>query len=94
MILVMVDAGSKYLDAVPMRNANVTETVRALRTLMATHGLVDTAVSDNGSVFTSYEFAKFLKRNGIRHYTHRRIHRAVMACAKEWYRLLRLELKS
>jgi hypothetical protein len=67
MILVMVDAGSKYLDAVPMRYANVTETVRALRTLMATHGLVDTVVSDNGSVFTSYEYAKFLKRNGIRH---------------------------
>jgi hypothetical protein len=67
MILVMVDAGSKYLDAIPMRNANTTETIRALRTLMATHGLVDTIVSDNGSVFTSQEFTAFLKGNGIRH---------------------------
>jgi transposase InsO family protein len=34
---------------------------------MATHGLVDTVDSDNGSAFKSYEFAKYLKKNGIRH---------------------------
>jgi transposase InsO family protein len=67
MIMVMVDAGSKYLDAVPMRSANTTETIRALRTLMATHGLVVTVVSDNGSVFKSQEFEEFLKKNGINH---------------------------
>ena len=67
MILVMIDAGSKFLDAIPMRNANTTETISALRTLMATHGLVDVIVSDNGTVFTSREFDTFLKSNGIRH---------------------------
>ena len=67
MILVMVDAGSKYLDAILMRNAYTTETILALRTLMATHGLVDVIVSDNGTVFTSHEFNAFVTANGIRH---------------------------
>ena len=67
MILVILNAGSKFLDAVPMRSANTTETIRTLRTLMSCHGLVDVIVSDNGSVFTSHAFEVFVNSNGIRH---------------------------
>ena len=35
--------------------------------MFLTHGLPDMIVSDNGSVFTSKQFADFVKQNGITH---------------------------
>ena len=42
-------------------------TIKALCPIFATHGLPEIIVSDNGSAFTSEEFQKFIKQNGIRH---------------------------
>ena len=44
-----------------------TATIRKLREIFAQHGLPDMLVSDNGTNFTSEEFAKFLRSNGIIH---------------------------
>ena len=35
--------------------------------MFATHGLTKAVVSDNGNVFTSSEFQKFMVKNGIQH---------------------------
>ena len=35
--------------------------------MFATHGLPQTVVSDNQSVFTSSDFEDFMQMNGIRH---------------------------
>jgi transposase InsO family protein len=43
--------------------ATSTQTIEHLRTVIATHGLPEMLVTDNGSIFTSSEFTK---RNGIR----------------------------
>ena len=68
MFLLVVDSYSKWLDVAIVNSANTTSTVERLRNIFATHGLPDTLVSDNGSVFTCEEFQLlFLKRNGIRH---------------------------
>jgi len=40
---------------------------RVLRTAFRTHGLCTTIVSDNGTAFTSAEFATFLRERGITH---------------------------
>ena len=42
-------------------------TIDKLRAIFATHGLPERIVTDNGTVFTSEEFANFLHQNGIAH---------------------------
>ena len=69
MYLVIVDSFSKWLEVVPTRGSTTEITVRELRKIFATHGLPGICVSDNGSAFTSEEFATFMSRNGIRHIT-------------------------
>ena len=68
-ILVVVDAHSKWLEALTVTAATSQSTIEKLRMLFATHGLPETIVSDNGSVFTSEEFQVFTRRNGIQHLT-------------------------
>ena len=53
----------RYQCAIPAQQ----KPIRALRTLMITHGLVKVIASDNGTIFTSHEFNAFLTANGIRH---------------------------
>lgn len=67
MFLIIVDAHSKWLDVHPMHTATTQATVEKLRITFATHGLPDIIVSDNGTNFTSAEFADFVKSNGIKH---------------------------
>ena len=67
MLLVLVDAHSKWLDVIPARSATSTVTIEKLRTIFATHGIPRKIVTDNGSVFTSDEFSTFMKKNGIVH---------------------------
>jgi len=63
MFLIVVDSHSKWLDAIPVSNANSVSTIRELRKLFATHGIPEIVVSDNGTAFTSVEFSEFVKRN-------------------------------
>ena len=67
MLLIVVDAHSKWIDVEIVNSATAPVTVEKLRKIFATHGLPTTIVSDNGAVFTSEEFETFLKRNGIHH---------------------------
>lgn len=65
MFLITVDAYSKWIDAQVVSAATSYTTIEHLRSLFATHGIP--AVTDNGTVFKSYEFAEFTQKNGIRH---------------------------
>ncbi len=67
MVLVVVDAHSKWIEAVTVASTSSAATIRVLRNLMATHGLPELIFSDNGTSFTSEEFQTFAKSNGIRH---------------------------
>ena len=64
MFLILVDAHSKWLDIHIINSATA---LSKMRSIFATHGLLEVLVTDNRSVFTSTEFANFTKRNGIRH---------------------------
>ena len=67
--LVLIDAYSKWLEVTPVSSTSSTVTISCLQSIFATHGIPEVLVSDNGTSFTSAEFAEFTKRNGIRHIT-------------------------
>ena len=67
MFLVAVDAFSKWPHVFIMQSTTVSKTIEALRQLFASYGLPEHIVSDNGSQFTSEEFAVFMESNGIKH---------------------------
>ena len=67
MFLIVVDAYSKWMKVCPMRTTTLQATFVKLHCAFATHGLPDIIVSDNGTCFTSAEFAEFVQCNGIKH---------------------------
>ena len=67
MFLIVVDAHSKWPEVIPMSSTTAPKTIAALQLLFAKYGLPEQLVSDNGSQFTSEEFAHFTKANGIKH---------------------------
>ncbi|XP_037560595.1 uncharacterized protein K02A2.6-like [Dermacentor silvarum] len=67
MILVLVDAHSKWIEAVPMKQATTSSTITCLRSIFGRFGIPRTIVSDNGTQFTSQEFADFANNNNITH---------------------------
>ncbi|XP_049529003.1 uncharacterized protein K02A2.6-like [Dermacentor silvarum] len=69
MIFVLVDAETKWIEAVPLRTATAATTVDTLRCIFARFGLPRTVMSDNGPQFTSAETARFFRENGVRHIT-------------------------
>ena len=67
MILIVVDAHSKWSDVIPMKSATALTTVQTLQTLFSRFGVPESIVSDNGPQFVAVEFQEFCKRNRIRH---------------------------
>ena len=67
--LILVNAHSKWADAIEMNSTTSAATIRKLRNLFASYGLPVQLVSDNGPQFSSDEFASFLKSNGVKHIT-------------------------
>ena len=67
MFLVVIDSHSKWLEVIPMQHSTTYKTIEALRNLFSSYGLPQQIVSDNGPQFTSFEFAEFMKENGIKH---------------------------
>ena len=67
MLLVLVDAHSKWLEVHVMTNSTTNATIQRLQQSFATHGLPDILVTDNGPNLVSEEMQQFLNRNGIRH---------------------------
>ncbi|XP_016335635.1 uncharacterized protein K02A2.6-like [Sinocyclocheilus anshuiensis] len=67
MFLVIVDAHSKWMDIYPMNSSTSQATIEKLRQSFSIFGITQILVSDDGFCFTSTEFEKFMKNNGIRH---------------------------
>ena len=66
MFLIVVDAKSKWMEVIPMSSTSASATIRALRSLFATHGLLEEIVADNGPQFVAGETKDFLTANGVR----------------------------
>ncbi|MFH4981910.1 hypothetical protein AB6A40_008619 [Gnathostoma spinigerum] len=65
--LVVVDTHSKWLGIFMTDQSTASTTLKLLRQLFAQFGMPEVIVSDNGTQFTSTQFAYFCKRNGIEH---------------------------
>ncbi|XP_038635087.1 uncharacterized protein K02A2.6-like, partial [Scyliorhinus canicula] len=93
MFLVIVYAHSKWLDVHRVNTASTASTIEMLRASFATHGLPEVLVSDNGTAFTSGEFGKFLKENGVRHIKTAPYHPATNDLAERAVQTLKAGLK-
>ena len=69
MLLVVVDAHSKWPEVVPVSFTTSSSTIEAQRDLFARFGIPEQIVSDNGAQFVSEDFQAFVRCNGIRHIT-------------------------
>ena len=65
MLMLVVDAHSKWPEVIEMTSTTSELTIQALQGLFAVNGLPDQVVSDNGPQFVLKEFQRFMKENGI-----------------------------
>ena len=93
MLLVVVDAFSKWIDIFPVKSASSATTIDKLRMLFANHGIPESIVSDNGSPFTSAEMKEFLTTNGVRHITSSPYHPSSNGLAKRTIQTCKSALK-
>ena len=93
MILVIVDSHSKWIEAHVVNSATSQATIEKLRLVFSTHGLPEVIVSDNGTSFTSEEFAAFVRSNGIKHLTSAPYHPASNGLAERAVQILKNALK-
>ena len=89
MLLVVVDAYTKWIEVIPMSNATSLSTIQQLRTLFAQFGFPRTVVTDNGTCFTSEEFKSFLTKNGISHVRSTPYHPASNGLAERAVRIVK-----
>ncbi|CAG9134518.1 unnamed protein product [Plutella xylostella] len=67
--LIIVDAHSKWIEAIMMRSTDSRSTIAAFRSVFASQGLPSRLVTDNGPPFFSLEFKEFCVKNCIQHVT-------------------------
>ena len=92
-ILIVVDAHSKWIEAIPVPSTSSAATIKVLRYLFASQGIPELIFSDNGTSFTSDEFKQFVTRNGIRHRTSSPYHPATNGLAEWAVQLVKSGLK-
>ena len=67
--LVAADYYSNYIEVANLPRLSTAETVKSIKRMIATHGIMDILVSDNGPQFASREFAEFTSNYNIQHNT-------------------------
>ena len=87
--LVIIDAGSKWIESFLMHLSTSKATIQYLKTLFAQFGIPNIIATDNGSCFVSSKFEDFLTTNGI-HWNHPLIIHPVMDWPKKLFRLLNM----
>lgn len=93
MILVLIDAHSKWIEAICTPNATSVAVIEELRTLFAQFRLPKTVVTDNGTCFVSAEIETFFKNNGIKHLTSAPYHPASNGLAERAVQIIKKGLK-
>lgn len=68
MLLIIVDAYSKWVEVKITPTMTSSATIRILDEIFSAYGVPITLVSDNGTNFVSEEFAKFLKESGVKYH--------------------------
>ena len=90
MLLVVVDAHSRWLEIKRMNTTTSAKTIEALQNLFARYVVPAQLVSDNGPE----EFEQFLKRNGCKHITSAPYHPATNGLAERCVQSFKNAMKS
>ena len=91
---IVVDAYSKWPEAVVMTSTTSVKTIEVVRSMFAQHGIPEQLVSDNGPQFTSTEFAQFMEGNRIKHILSAPYHPASNGLAERFVQTLKRTLKA
>ncbi|GFW01489.1 retrovirus-related Pol polyprotein from transposon 17.6 [Trichonephila clavipes] len=81
-------------EVYPMKVTTTKKTIECLRDSFARFGLPRVLVSDNGSQFTSYEFQRFMHKNGVRHKTSAPFKPSSNGQAERYVATLKLSLRA
>ena len=92
-ILVLIDAHSKWIEAICTATTSSICVIEELRTIFARFGIPEMIVTDNGSGFVSQECETFLKKNGIKHVTSAPYHPASNGLAERAVQIVKRGLK-
>ena len=92
-LLIMIDAHSKWIEALPTQPTPSHATIELLRSIFAQFGLPETIVSDNGSCFVSEKFQQFLKAHGIKQITSAPYHPSSNGLAERAVQIVKKGLK-
>jgi len=68
-LLTYVNMATRWPEAIPLRKTTTQVIIAQLKGIFCRNGFPTTLVSDNGPQFTSAQFTKFLKAQGIQHVT-------------------------
>lgn len=94
LIIIMVDAHSKWPEVFPMKKITSFKTIEILRTVFARNGIPEQIVSDNESQFTSHEFDEFIRKNGIKHFKSAPYHPATNGLAERFVQTFKRSMKT
>ena len=93
MLLIVVDAHSKWIEAHPLSTITSLTTSRCFRKIFASFGVPESLVTDNGPSFVSEEFEQFLSKNAIKHKTSPPYHRASNGLAERAVQIVKKGIK-
>ncbi|XP_052757781.1 uncharacterized protein K02A2.6-like [Galleria mellonella] len=91
--LVIVDACSKWVEAIKMKSTTASQVIYKLRDLFSRYGIPKQIVSDNGPPFSSEELMHFCKFNGIEHLFSAAYHPASNGAAENAVKLCKKVIK-
>ncbi len=67
LLLIIVDAHSKWIEAKIVPSTSASSTISVLKSVFATHGIPEQLVSDNDTGFASAEFKEFTRHSSHIH---------------------------
>ncbi len=91
--LLLIDAYSRWVEALPMKNTTASHVVTALRRVFSNFGDPNTIVCDNGPPFGSAEFNKFCDESQIRLMHSPPYHPQSNGVAERWVQTVKIALK-
>ncbi|XP_055584942.1 uncharacterized protein K02A2.6-like [Uranotaenia lowii] len=92
--IVLVDAYTKWPEVRILNNITTATTIQICREYFATYGIPSVLVSDRGVQFTSEEFQRFLKMNGVYHKMGAPYHPATNGQVERFVQTFKAKLKS
>lgn len=94
MLLIVVDAHSKWPEVFVVPNTTSEHTIICLSSLFARYGYPISLVSDNGPQFTSEEFKSFLSNHGVKHMLSAPYHPATNGQAERHVQIIKRGIKA